>query len=381
VPLVRWLLSYLVLHTAFVIHVGGDFYSGYRFFVVLLPIFYVLIGLTVGRLFDVVVASSSWAWIARQGALGAACVAVVAGTAAAGLVHFTVRGLERGPYRHEYLAWRTTVNDNVRYMRWLKRTAPPGARMVVGDIGSAGFIADLEVIDVHGIVDPTIAHQKVPTFGKGKPGHEKHGSRDYLLSRDPTYVKWGWIGGDLHGRGFYVFTDFPSSLNVPALWVRDDRDRAGYLREHRFRFTSRELRRWTATGTAFRRSPTSGSPRGQRNVFGQSGPYVNSFASGSGDRATGKLLSPPFSLLGDVLQLRVGGGRDPDKLRVSLLVDGERIRSATGSNSEVLGRREWPIEAYRGKTGRLEIVDRARGNWGHIMVDEVVQWAAPGRRR
>jgi arabinofuranosyltransferase len=376
-PVVRWLLLYLVLHTAYVVVVGGDFYSGHRFFVVLLPVYYLLIGLTAGRMVEAVARTSTWRWIAQQGPLGAAFVAVCAGTAAAGLVHFTARGLERGPYRQEYLVWGATVDNNVRYMKWLKQVAPRGARMVVGDIGSAGFIADLEVVDVHGIVDPVIARQAVPNFGRGKPGHEKHGSRDYLLSKDPTYIKWGWIHGDLHGRGYYVFTDFPDSLDVPGLWVRDERDRAGYLRGTRFRFTSRELQRWTATGTAFRRVPTMGSPRGQRSVFGQSGPYVNSYASGHGDAATGTLLSPEFRLRGDLLQLRIGGGRDRDRLRISLLVDGERIHWATGSNSEVLGRREWPISSYRGRSARLEIVDHARGSWGHIMVDEVVQWSDP----
>jgi hypothetical protein len=72
--------------------------------------------------------------------------------------------------------------------------------------------------------------------------------------------------------------------------------------------------------------------------------------------------------------LRVGGGRDPERLRVSLLVDDNIVYSTTGRGCELLGRRTWDISAYRGKSAILEVVDAARGPWGHIMVDEVRQW-------
>src|SRR5690606_14596186 len=93
-----------------------------------------------------------------------------------------------------------------------------------------------------------------------------------------------------------------------------------------------------------------------------------------GDRAVGRLLSPPFPLEGDRMRLLVGGGRDPERLRVSLLIDNRRVFSETGTNWETLGRREWNIAPYRGKMARLEIVDEATGAWGHILVDEVEQW-------
>lgn len=378
-PVVRWLFLYLLLHVAYVIYVGGDFYSGHRFLVVLLPIFYLLIGRVAKGVLDTVSSWRMWARMTRVPILAISCIAVSAGAVAGGLERFTVRGLARGPYRSEIVNWSETVDNTVRYMRWLRDFAPPGSSMVVGDIGSAGFIADLYVIDALGIIDPTIARKQVRNFGKGKPGHEKHGSRGYLLSRNPTFIKWGWVHGDLYGVGFYLFTEFPESLKVHGLWVRDQRDKRGYLNDTRIRFDRAEMRRWTATGHAFKQVPTAGSPRGQQRVQGQLGTYINSFAPRQGDRATGRLLSPPFELRGEILQLRVGGGRDPERLRVSLLVDGRRMFSATGHNFEILGRREWDIAPLRGKTAQLEIVDLATGEWGHLLVDEVVQWQEPDR--
>ena len=79
------------------------------------------------------------------------------------------------------------------------------------------------------------------------------------------------------------------------------------------------------------------------------------------------------------MRLRVGGGRDPLHLRVSLLVDGEQRFSETGTNYETLGRREWNIAPLRGKTARIEIVDGSTGAWGHILVDEIEQWVGTSR--
>jgi hypothetical protein len=75
----------------------------------------------------------------------------------------------------------------------------------------------------------------------------------------------------------------------------------------------------------------------------------------------------------------VAGGHEPDLLRVSLIVDGERRFSETGPRSETFGRREWDVSALKGKRAELEVVDLVADNWGHIMVDEIVQWVAAPR--
>jgi hypothetical protein len=100
--------------------------------------------------------------------------------------------------------------------------------------------------------------------------------------------------------------------------------------------------------------------------------HINSFAEAEGDAATGQLVSAPLTLTGEKMVLRVGGNQDEERLRVSLVIDGERIFSETGWDSEHLSRREWPIGAYRGKLARLEIIDDTV--FGHIVVDEIIQW-------
>jgi hypothetical protein len=112
----------------------------------------------------------------------------------------------------------------------------------------------------------------------------------------------------------------------------------------------------------------------QSEVFGHSDWFVNSFATPAGDGLVTTLRSRPFELRGDVLELKVGGGRDPQQLRVELRIDGQVRFSATGCQAEQLGRRLWFIEPYRGRQAVLEIHDGNPGPWGHLLVDEVRQW-------
>ncbi|MET7597447.1 GH32 C-terminal domain-containing protein [Streptomyces sp. NPDC005496] len=55
---------------------------------------------------------------------------------------------------------------------------------------------------------------------------------------------------------------------------------------------------------------------------------------------------------------------------VNLLVDGEVVRSATGSDSETLDWASFDLRPYAGKKARIQIVDMNTAGWGHIMADE-----------
>ena len=74
------------------------------------------------------------------------------------------------------------------------------------------------------------------------------------------------------------------------------------------------------------------------------------------------------------MELWVGGGRDGSALAVSLSIDGVRRFSATGCGSDLLGRRLWHIEPYKGQMAVLELVDERPGPRGYLLVDEIVQW-------
>jgi hypothetical protein len=363
---IRWLLLYVVVHTTYVIYVGGDFYSGHRFLIALTPMF----GLLAAASIDSCLArapDSKWRALVLGAVAFATTVAIRAGT------------LEGGPGVLEIQVWDRVVDLQVRTMRWLHDRVRPGASMALGDIGGAGFFADLKVLDVYGVVDPQIAHKQVPNFGTGKPGHEKVATPDEIMAREPTYIKWGFLSLPSPPPGYFIFNDFPASIAMEGLFVKDDLEQGHALAEGAFHFTPGELAGWTREGEAFADAPTIRPVPDQAPITGALGPFVDSFRGTNGDAARGRLLSPAFTLRGDRMRLLVGGGRDPLHLRVSLLVDGEQRFSETGTNYETLGRREWNIAPLRGKTARIEIVDGSSGNWGHILVDEIEQWVGTSR--
>jgi hypothetical protein len=361
---VRWLLLHAVLHFAYIVYVGGDFYPGHRFLLAVIPTLALLCAAAFERLTRRFTTNGIPIWIPAVAVL--ACMLVRTGT------------ITRGAYALEIRTWGTTVDHNVRYMQWLAGVQREDASLVVGDIGAAGFFGDLRVVDVYGVIDPVVAHRSTPGFGTGKPGHEKFATPEELLARKPTYMKFDYIDPRLvPADEFYLFNAFPSSLRVAGLWVRDDREHGEPLRESAFTMDAPSAdawnQSWTREGSAFAALPSARPRRGQ-NVYGNKGAFVSSFAAQDGDRATGRLVSRDFTLVGDRMRLLVGGGRDPERLRVSLLVDGRAVFSETGSSSDTLGRREWAIHDLKGRTARIEIVDEATGFGGHILVDEIVQW-------
>lgn len=61
-----------------------------------------------------------------------------------------------------------------------------------------------------------------------------------------------------------------------------------------------------------------------------------------------------------------------EETSVSLVVDGEVVRTATGRNSETLDWVTWDVSEYAGREASVRIIDNNRFGWGHILVDEVM---------
>lgn len=134
---------------------------------------------------------------------------------------------------------------------------------------------------------------------------------------------------------------------------------------------------WRAEGEAFGAGPAKGTRPHQNPVTGFEGRgLVNSFVEGentaAGDRATGRLTSEPFEIDRDYLLFLIGGGNHRGQTCMNLLVDGKVVRTATGRAEERLTPHGWDVREFAGKRGVLQIVDAARGGWGHINVDRIV---------
>jgi uncharacterized protein (DUF608 family) len=127
---------------------------------------------------------------------------------------------------------------------------------------------------------------------------------------------------------------------------------------------------WKKTGDAFGDKPAQGTLPNQQPVTGFGGKYlVNTFRGG--DKSTGTLTSPEFTVRRPYINFRIGGGNYPGKTCINLLVGGKVVRTATGKNLEKLEWDYWQVTDLKGKKARIEIVDREKGPWGHINIDDI----------
>lgn len=134
---------------------------------------------------------------------------------------------------------------------------------------------------------------------------------------------------------------------------------------------------WTATGTAFN-ATSAGTAPGQMEVTGFLGRYLlNSFTADAGDGATGSLRSPLFPIDRSTVAFKVAGGDHVGRTEVRLVVDGETVRAASGSNSESLAWVTWDVAEFAGRSAHIEIVDDLPAGWAHILVDQIMRTDAP----
>lgn len=160
---------------------------------------------------------------------------------------------------------------------------------------------------------------------------------------------------------------------------------------------------WMRTGDAFANQPTFGNNIEQRRPgetpgqFGQwwIGTYENRPSPSApvgqvqGDGPQGTLTSPPFRIQTLRIDFVIGGGNDPEREAVNLLVkqlptdppprpgslitlpDGNFFiaRTETGRNNEHMEFGHWNVSALLNREARIQIVDRSSAPWGHINVD------------
>jgi hypothetical protein len=138
---------------------------------------------------------------------------------------------------------------------------------------------------------------------------------------------------------------------------------------------------WTVEGDAFGPGPVLESEvpdymkrSGDLNVTGTR--FVTSHAFWAGDIVgadvpTGRLISRPFTIERRSVQTRVGGG-STNRTAVRVVVDGEVVASASGSDAEPMTPLVLDLARWEGRTATIEIVDAESGGWGHVNVDDIV---------
>jgi len=136
-------------------------------------------------------------------------------------------------------------------------------------------------------------------------------------------------------------------------------------------FESGSYDKWTVEGEAFGKAPQSGTLPRQKPVSGFLGTrLVNSYVGGDG--SLGKMTSRPFTIERPFIRFLIGGGSDPRRTCMNLVVGGTVVRTATGQQREQLDWKVWDVREFLGKSARIEITDAASGPWGHINIDQII---------
>ena len=133
-------------------------------------------------------------------------------------------------------------------------------------------------------------------------------------------------------------------------------------------FEGQDYGDWKTTGEAFGPGPAQGTLPHQMEVSGYLGHgLVNSFYGG--DKSTGTLTLPAFTINRTFIRFLIGGGGWEGKTCINLLVDGKVVRTATGPNtkpggSEALEPCSWDVGEFAGKKrrSRSSITPRVDGD-------------------
>ncbi|WP_104163199.1 GH32 C-terminal domain-containing protein [Cryobacterium sp. N22] len=113
---------------------------------------------------------------------------------------------------------------------------------------------------------------------------------------------------------------------------------------------------------------------------------INTYEAGpKGDDNIGSMTSAPFAITKTNLGFLIGGGMreaaSGQILQAELLVDGQAVRTASGSNDGALNWRNWDVAEFVGSDAQIRITDQATGGWGHLTFDHAVLSDSPAHKR
>jgi AraC-like DNA-binding protein len=193
-----------------------------------------------------------------------------------------------------------------------------------------------------------------------------------------------WNVGDLQGENAIIEIVDAMSPNfdhqslpyiiVDNIVFSDNKYPKGELFED---FESGSYDHWKVEGEAFE------VPRNRVNVYypisvnGFNGNYFAFSFGETQDSKQGKLISREFEIEYENIKLLVGGGNHKKMTCVNLIVNDSIVHSEVGENDGQMRWHDWDVSSYIGNKGRIEIVDHYSGNWGHIMVDDIIFYNKP----
>jgi hypothetical protein len=167
-----YVLALVAAWTAYVVYIGGDGLARFRFFGLVLPLFYAL------------VASSGAALI--SGLAPGRNRWLVEGSAALAVAAMLAFMLQASGGDFGLPTERRAVEERAEMGRWLRDNVPDTTSIAVIPAGAIPYESRLTTIDMLGLNDEHIAHRDLE-LGGFAAGHEKYDS-EYVLDLEPDII-------------------------------------------------------------------------------------------------------------------------------------------------------------------------------------------------
>ena len=145
------------------------------------------------------------------------------------------------------------------------------------------------------------------------------------------------------------------------------------------RFKGETYDGWAVDGEAFKPGPVAGDTLTKLEIENAPDDWSVASSEVHGDGPTGTLTSPEFKVERKFIAFTIAGGNYERHTCMNLLIDGKIVRSATGWRSDRLMPQSWDVAEFAGRTARVQLVDHASGDWGHVNVGPVLQTDDPAQ--
>ena len=166
-----YFIGILLIYSLYIAFVGGDGFPLLRFFVPVLPIFYLLLNETL--------------WFLQRRFLGQRDGIVLKIVPVFIFLAYTFVPTIK-EYRHVYGAYEHLEQSWIFLGKQLKKRLPSEASIALSPVGAVAYYSELKIIDMLGLTDVHIAHTNAHPEVPYK-GHQKWDG-EYVLSRRPDYV-------------------------------------------------------------------------------------------------------------------------------------------------------------------------------------------------
>jgi arabinofuranosyltransferase len=188
----RFLAALLVVFTLYIIAIGGDVLKGLRFFVPLLPIYYLLVQGGVGIL-------RKWWFQGKAWRLAPGMAAIVI------LVLLVGQGLQY-PRELDRVRLENGLTDKMSALgKWFVAHQPAETSIAANSIGALGYYTGYKIVDMVGLVDETIAHHPQIMEGIQSPAKERTYHAAHVLGQCPDFIVFDTYEKPNHAGDFALY--------------------------------------------------------------------------------------------------------------------------------------------------------------------------------